>query len=198
MMVMGKFTAKKIEPKTPQACESRVVPRPDQLTDLQANICDPQYPFPINSVKPELFRKHVENKYRFNVVLSGLYHQITPPVYPVVEFICWLWDTYDECWGMFLSAHRNKIFIISPKTIRKALCFPNSLNYVSFNEITLSHQFSNFPWRQQSDFIAAITNSHFTTLPTADLVPLTLFKEYIQPILALIVGLLGVEGFGRA
>ena len=87
---MGKVTVKKSEPETPQACESRVALGPEPFKDLQANIQDPQYPFFISSIKPELFRKHVENRDRFRVVLSGLYHQITPPIYPMVEFIFWL------------------------------------------------------------------------------------------------------------
>lgn len=78
MMVMGKVTAKKSEPETPQARESRAVPEPEPFIDLKADIRDPQYPFLIINIKSELFRKHMENKDRFHVVLSGLYHQITP------------------------------------------------------------------------------------------------------------------------
>ena len=101
---MGKVAVKKSEPETPQAHESRAAPGREPFTNLQADIQEPQYPFFISSIKPELFRKHVENRDRFQVVLSGLYHQITPPIYPVVEFICWLRDAYDERRGMFFSS----------------------------------------------------------------------------------------------
>ena len=141
---MGKVTPKKIEPKTPQVHETRNPPGFEPFLDLQAEICDLQYPFPISSIKPDLFRRHVENRDRYRVVLSGLYHQITPPIYPVVEFICWLRDAYDECRGMFLSAQGNKIFSLSPEIIRQALHFPTSASYTSFSEMTLTPQFENF------------------------------------------------------
>ena len=57
MMVMGKVTTKKLEPETPQARASRVVPGPEPFTDLNADIQDPQYPFLISSINPELFKK---------------------------------------------------------------------------------------------------------------------------------------------
>ena len=174
---MGKVTTKKSEPETPQVRESRAIPGPEPFLYLQADIRDPQYSFPISSVKPELFRKHVENEDRYRVVLSGLYHQITPAVYPVVKFIFWLQDSYDEHWGMFLSAQGNRIFTLSPNIIRIALRFPTSSNYVSFSEITLTPRFAKLPWRQQRDFIASITNYQFTSLPSIELVPLSLFKE---------------------
>lgn len=139
----------------------------------------------------------MENGDNFRVFLSGLYHQITPLIYPVVEFTLWLREAYDECWDMFLSSQGNKIFSISLRIIRKALFFHTSSNYVSFNEMTLSRQFSKLPWRKQSDFVTAISYSDLTAFPSADSVPLSTFKEDLQPTLALIAGLLGVEGVER-
>lgn len=194
---MGKVTTKKSEPKTPQVRETRNPPGFEHFLDWQADICDPQYPFPISSIKPEIFRRHIENRDRYRVVLSGLYYQITPPVYPVVEFICWLRDSYNKHQGMFLSAQGNRIFTLSPDIIRKSLRFPTSSNYVSFNEVTLTPQFAKFPWKQQGDFNASITNDQTTTLPSVESFPLSLFKEEVHPILALIAGLLSVDGFGK-
>ena len=60
--------------------------------------------------------------------------------------------------------------------------------------MTLSRQFSKLPWRQLSDFIAAISDSRLTAFPSTDPVSLNSFKEDLQPTLALIAGLLGIEG----
>ena len=81
------------------------------------------------------------------MVVSGLYHQITPPVYPVVELICWLRDAYDERRGTFTSAQGNKIFSLSTDIIRQALRFPTSAIYTSFNEMALTSQFTKLPWQ---------------------------------------------------
>ena len=95
-MVMGRIKIKKSKLETPQVRESRAAPGPEPFTDMQAHIQDPQYHFPISSIKHDIFRKHLENRDRFKVVFSGLYYQIAPPVYPVVELICWLRGAYNE------------------------------------------------------------------------------------------------------
>ena len=194
---MGRVAPKKSEPETPQVQETRNPPGFEPFIDLQARIHDPQYPFHISSIKPKLFRRHVENRDRYRVVVSGLYHQITPQVYSVVDFICWLRDAYDEQWGTFTSPQGNKIFSLSHDIIRQALCFPTSATYISFSEVDLTSQFTKLPWEQQSNFISSITNNQATSLPATEPFPLSLFKEEVQPILALIAGLLGVGALGE-
>lgn len=159
MSVMGRGTPKKAEPETPQVREARHPPGFDPFIDLQAGIRDPQYPFHISTIKPELFRRHIGNKDRYRVVASGLYHQITPQVHSVVDFISWLKDVFDEHRGTFTSPQGNKVFSLSLHIIKQALCFPTSATYISFREEALVAQFTRQPWDNQKAFISSITRN---------------------------------------
>lgn len=109
-MVIRRVNSKNSEPETPQTHEVRAIPRPNPLTDTQAYIHDPQYPFTVFRVWPDLLESHVKGQDQFRVVRSGLYYQIYLPNFPVTEFICWLRDAYDERRDVFLSAQGNKVF----------------------------------------------------------------------------------------
>lgn len=95
-MVMSIAKSRKLEPKTPQACEVRAVPGPEPLIDAKARIHDPFYPFRVSHVRPELFERHLKGQDRFRVVELGLYYQIASTTFPVPEFISWLSEAYDE------------------------------------------------------------------------------------------------------
>ena len=63
--------------------------------------------------------------------------------------------------------------------------------------MNLTPQFAKFPWEQQRDFISSIAINQVTSVPSAEPFPVSLFREEVQPILALIAGLLGVGGLGE-
>ena len=189
---MGRGTPKKNEPETPQLHESRNPPGFEPLRDLQADICDPKYPFDIRNIKPLLFSHHCKSADRFRVVASGFYHCITPQVHSCVDFIVWLRDSYDSHRDAFISPQGTIIFSLSPDIIRQALRFPSSEAYVSFKDETLLAQFNKLSRESRRAFIAAITVDQATALPPLEPFPLSLFNEEVRPVLSLIAGLLGV------
>ena len=115
---MGRVMPKKNEPETPQVRESRNPPGFEPLYDLQAGICDPINPFDIRSIKPFLFSRHLKNADRYWVIVSGLYHQITPQVHSVVDFITWLRDIFDVHRGTFISPQGNMVLSLSLDVIK--------------------------------------------------------------------------------
>ena len=128
---MGKAKPRKSKPETPQAHEVRAVPGPKPFIDTQAHIRDPLYPFSVSCVRPDLLESHVKGQDWFRVIQSVLYYQIASPTYPVVEFICWLRDAYDEHRDLFLSAQGNKILQKYFELIKEALCFPTPRDTLS-------------------------------------------------------------------